>query len=152
MLNKIRFAHINLIAKDWQLLASFYQKIFGCIPVPPERDLSGQWLDAGTGVKNAHITGVHLRLPGLSNSGPTLEILSYDELLEKGSPAANRLGYGHLAFEVEDVPEYRKLILANGGKAVGEVVTVDILNAGKLTWSYLTDPEGNIIELQKWVK
>lgn len=57
------FAHINLIAKDWKKLAYFYETVFGCIPVPPIRDLSGEWLDRATGIKNAHIRGIHLRLP-----------------------------------------------------------------------------------------
>jgi catechol-2,3-dioxygenase len=29
-------------------------------------------------------------------------------------------------------------------------VTIDIKGAGRLTLIYMTDPEGNIIELQKW--
>jgi hypothetical protein len=33
---------------------------------------------------------------------------------------------------------------------VGELVTVDIPEAGRITFAYVTDPEGNVIELQKW--
>jgi hypothetical protein len=84
------------------------------------------------------------------DNGPTLEILSYDNILEKNAPAANRLGFGHLAFEVDNVAKKRALILERGGIAIGEVVTVNIPHAGKLTWCYVTDPERNIIELQKW--
>jgi hypothetical protein len=29
-------------------------------------------------------------------------------------------------------------------------VSLDIPNAGRVTFVYLTDPEGNIIELQHW--
>ena len=42
----------------------FYQDVFGCVPVPPERNLSGAALDAATGVSPAHLQGMHLRLPG----------------------------------------------------------------------------------------
>lgn len=59
-----RFAHINLIARDWQRLARFYEEVFGCVLVPPERDFSGLWLESATGVPGAHIRGAHLRLPG----------------------------------------------------------------------------------------
>jgi catechol-2,3-dioxygenase len=39
-------------------------------------------------------------------------------------------------------------VLAAGGRPVGEVVTL-VNAAGKaLTWVYVTDPEGNVIELQ----
>ena len=40
--------------------------------------------------------------------------------------------------------------MARGGRDVGKLVTLDIAGAGKLTLIYMTDPEGNIIELQKW--
>ena len=33
---------------------------------------------------------------------------------------------------------------------VGDLVTLDIPGAGRLTLVYMTDPEGNIIELQRW--
>ena len=35
-------------------------------------------------------------------------------------------------------------------KAVGDVVTLDVPPKGRVTWCYVTDPEGNIIELQSW--
>ncbi len=37
-----------------------------------------------------------------------------------------------------------------GGGQLGEPVNVDIPEAGRITFAYATDPEGNIIELQKW--
>src|SRR6185436_9992827 len=72
-----RFGHVNLVAADWRLLADFYERVFGCVFVPPERDLGGPVLEAGTGVPGATIRGAHLRLPGLGENGPTLEIFQY---------------------------------------------------------------------------
>ena len=51
---------------------------------------------------------------------------------------------------VPDVEEARNVILAAGGKAVGEVVTLTTADGRHVTWCYVTDPEGNIIELQAW--
>lgn len=144
------YAHTNIIAEDWRSLATFYQDVFNCIFVPPERDQSGQWLEEGTGVKNAHLNGVHLRLPGHGENGPTLEIYSYSEMAEKPSPAANRQGLGHLAFAVDDVAEILANVIEQGGSALGKVVTRDVPGAGRITFAYVTDPEGNIIEVQKW--
>ena len=59
-----RYVHTNLIAADWRALADFYIAVFGCAVVPPERDYTGAALDAGTGLDDAHLQGVHLRLPG----------------------------------------------------------------------------------------
>ena len=145
-----RYVHTNLVARDWRALAAFYQRVFGCRLVPPERDYRGPALDAGTGLAGAHLTGVHLRLPGCGDSGPTLEIFSYDALLEKPPAAVNRPGFGHIAFETGDVGEARAEVLANGGRAVGEVVSLTTSAGGRVTWCYVTDPEGNVIELQMW--
>ncbi len=98
-----RYVHTNLIARDWQTLARFYETIFGCVRVPPERDLAGPDMEAGTGLPAAHLRGVHLRLPGYGDAGPTLEIFTYDRLEERPATAVNRPGFGHLAFSVADV-------------------------------------------------
>jgi predicted enzyme related to lactoylglutathione lyase len=145
-----RFAHVNLIAQDWRKLAEFYEQVFGCTPVPPERNLSGGWLEDSTGVPGAQVQGVHLRLPGYGEQGPTLEVFQYNHQLERQEPAANRPGFAHLAFAVDDVAAARDAVIAAGGGAIGELVSVDIPGAGRITFIYATDPEGNIIELQHW--
>jgi predicted enzyme related to lactoylglutathione lyase len=145
-----RYTHTNLIAQDWRALAEFYRQVFGCVPVPPERDLSGPLMEAGTGVPNAHLRGLHLRLPGYGDAGPTLEIFNYTSLQDKPASAVNRPGFGHIAFAVKDVHAAREAVRAAGGRAVGEVVTTSIATGAQVTWCYVTDPEGNIIELQAW--
>ena len=72
-----RFAHANLVAKDWKRPSTFYQKVFGCTPIPPERHLPGEWLDRATGLAGARVSGIHLRLPGFGDDGPTLDIFQY---------------------------------------------------------------------------
>jgi predicted enzyme related to lactoylglutathione lyase len=145
-----RYVHTNLIATDWRTLADFYQRVFGCTPVPPERDLKGEALEAGTGIPGATIRGMHLRLPGYGDSGPTVEIFQYNQMADRTTTAVNRPGWGHLAFAVEDVAAARAEVLAAGGRSIGEVVTLIIASGAKVTWCYVTDPEGNAIELQAW--
>jgi catechol 2,3-dioxygenase-like lactoylglutathione lyase family enzyme len=145
-----RFVHTNLVARDWRRLARFYQQVFGCVPRPPERNLSGRWLDEATGLSGAHIQGVHLRLPGLAEDGPTLELFQYAEGPDPLPPAANRPGFGHIAFAVEDVQAAHDAVLAAGGGALGEIQSVEVAGAGTVTFAYLTDPEGNLVEVQRW--
>jgi predicted enzyme related to lactoylglutathione lyase len=145
-----RFVHTNIIAQDWRKLAGFYEQVFGCMPVPPERRLSGQWLEDGTGVPRVVIEGVHLRLPGYGERGPTLEIFQYRQQLERQETAINRPGFAHIAFAVDDVKAAREAVIEAGGGVVGEIVTMTIPDAGEITFVYMTDPEGNVIELQKW--
>ena len=147
-----KYVHTNLIARDWKSLSAFYQTIFGCVPVPPERHFRGEDLDWGTGISGAQLDGVHLRLPGYGESGPTLEIFSYNRILPNGGTAVNRAGFGHIAFSTENVSELRQKVLASGGSAVGEIVTLQVATGANVTWCYVTDPEGNIIELQSWSK
>lgn len=147
-----RYVHTNIVAEDWQQLAQFYIAVFGCVPVPPERDIQGAWLNAATGLPAAHIRGVHLRLPGYGPDGPTLEIFQYRPEHPPSPKSINRPGLAHLAFAVDDVATAQEAVLAAEGEAVGEMVTLEIPGAGSVTFVYVTDPEGNIIELQRWSK
>lgn len=150
MIEAARYAHTNLIARDWRALAAFYERLFGCERVPPERDFAGPELERGTGVPGARLTGAHLRLPGHGPQGPTLEIFHYSTLAEALHTAVNRPGFGHLAFTVADVAAARAEVLAAGGRPIGEVVTLTTATGARVTWCYVTDPEGNAIELQSW--
>ncbi len=116
-----RYVHTNLIARDWRKLAEFYQSVLGCVLVPPERHFSGAELEAGTGVRGSHVDGVHLRMPGNGEKGPTIEIFT----------CARRSSH-------------------TGGGAVGDVVTLTTAAGRQVTWGYVTDPEGNVVELQSW--
>jgi len=149
-MTKAVFSHVNLIAEDWRQLSAFYQDVFGCELVPPERDLSGPDLEAATGIAGAHIRGAHLRLPGIGADGPTLELFEYDESVAPAVRAANSRGFAHVAFEVPDVEAELREVIAHGGSTLGEVVRKAIPGRGQLAFVYVRDPEGNIIELQTW--
>jgi catechol 2,3-dioxygenase-like lactoylglutathione lyase family enzyme len=81
-MTKARFAHTSLVAADWRALASFYQRVFGCEVVPPERHFAGPTLEAGTGVTGARLDGAHLRLPGHGPAGRGLH-------MSEGEPGAD---------------------------------------------------------------
>lgn len=148
MIAGARYLHTNLVARDWRALASFYESLFGCEIVPPERNYAAAEVEAGTGVLGSGLTGVHLRLPGHGDHGPTLEIYTYAVTSDGSSPAVNRPGFAHVAFAVESVPDARNQVLSAGGASVGEIVTVTTATGVEITWCYVADPEGNVIELQ----
>ena len=130
---KTKYTHTNIISKDWRVLARFYRDVLDCVIIPPERNLSGEWLDKGTGVKNAVIQGAHLLLPGYGKDGPTIEILQYDRNVPRSPTAPNREGIMHLAFEVEDIEKTASKVLAYGGGNVGEIASLMIEGVGLLT-------------------
>ncbi|MEM1295070.1 MAG: VOC family protein [Verrucomicrobiota bacterium] len=147
---KIRYAHTNIIAEDWKKLMRFYVEVFDCVPVSSERDHRGKHTDDLTGIEDVRVVGQHLRVPGHGEHGPTIEIFTFNQQLSSQEPAINRPGFAHLAFEVEDFEGVRQQILDRGGIDYGKKITIDIPGAGKLTLIYMTDPEGNIVELQRW--
>jgi catechol 2,3-dioxygenase-like lactoylglutathione lyase family enzyme len=112
--------------------------------------LAGDWLEAATGLPGAQIQGIHLRLPGYGDRGPTLEIFQYSRQLGPLATAVNRPGFGHIAFAVHDVQAAHEQVLAAGGSAVGEIQSLEIPDVGQLTFAYMADPEGNVIEIQHW--
>ncbi|MCB0839725.1 MAG: VOC family protein [Bacteroidetes bacterium] len=145
----IKFVHTNIITDDWKKLSEFYIQVFDCKPLLPERDLNGDWLAKATNIKNAHLKGIHLLLPGYENP-PTLEIFEYDKNEPNLKPLANRKGFGHIAFRVSNVNDVLNKVLNHGGSKLGEVVETNIPNVGKLTFVYAKDIDGNIIEIQSW--
>jgi catechol 2,3-dioxygenase-like lactoylglutathione lyase family enzyme len=133
-----------------KIFADFYRAVFGCTPKPPKRKQEGEWLEQGTGVKDASLEGVHLLLPGHGDEGPTLEIYTYGNLLSSPVGPANRRGLGHIAFEVADVHATAQSVVGHGGSLAGAVTEREIEGIGVVTFVYARDPEGNLIELQCW--
>ncbi len=146
----MRFAHTNIAARDWKKVANFYINVFDCKIKPPQRDLSGEWLDKATGLTNAKLEGVHLLLPGHGDNPPTLEIFTYAEMHDTAPIMANYAGFAHIAFEVKDVDATMQTAMENGAQKLGEIINREIENVGLLKFVYLRDPEGNIIEIQSW--
>lgn len=143
----MRYAHTNVIARDWERLSQFYQDVFDCVSLKPRRNQSGEWIEKITAVAGAHIQGEHLLLPGYGDGGPTLEVFSYDVVVEHGKTTPNSLGLTHLAFEVDNVKQVVEKLLSHGGSLVGEIISQDY--GEKIgTFAYARDPEGNIVEIQ----
>ena len=148
----MRYAHTNIVARDWKKLSIFYINVFNCTEKPPERKLSGEWLDKGTGLSKAELKGIHLLLPGHGDKGPTLEIFSYKSTHESEPIMANYTGFTHIAFEVDDVDKILNKAIENGGKLLGRITEKEVEGVGLLKFLYFRDPEGNIIEIQSWKK
>ncbi|MEJ2156272.1 MAG: VOC family protein [Desulfobacteraceae bacterium] len=148
----MRFAHTNIVAKDWRTLSEFYVKVFDCKIKPPERNLSGAWLDRATGLQDAALEGIHLLLPGHGDDGPTLEIFSYQKMHDGNLMMADHIGITHIAFEVNDVDRTLDEAIKRGGQRLGQITEKTVDGVGELKFVYFRDPEGNIVEIQSWKK
>ncbi len=147
----IKYVHTNLVARDWKRLATFYVQVFGCKFKPPERNLKGAWLDSLTSLQGAQIRGIHLQLPGYRRNGPTLEVFQYSTRRRRRFAQTDQPGYGHIAFAVKDVGKTIEEIRQNNGAMVGKRISAKIAGVGRIDVAYARDPEGNIIEVQKWM-
>ena len=56
------------------------------------------------------------------------------------------------AFSVDDDPGIANAIFERGGSSVSELIVREIPGAGVITFQYVSDPEGNILEIQSWKK
>ncbi len=148
----MKYAHTNIVARDWRKLSAFYVNVFGCTEKPPRRALSGPWLDRATGLSRAQLEGVHLLLPGHGEDGPTLEIFSYRNMHASPPMMANHTGFTHIAFAVDDVRQTLQAAVESGGTTLGEITEREVAGVGVLTFVYFRDPEGNIVEIQSWRK
>jgi len=59
-------------------------------------------------------------------------------------------GFTHIAFEVENVEAVLDKAIKHGATKLGELISREIEGVGMLYFTYLRDPEGNIIEVQSW--
>ena len=146
-----KYAHTNINTPDWKRLVQFYIKVFDSKLIPPTRHLYGEWFEKASGIKDAEVHGAHITLPGYDVNGPTLEIFTHTIKNGEQSTTFHQQGYAHIAIAVDDVDATYKKIIENGGSSDGEIVTEYYENMNKtLTMVYAKDPDGNIIEIQKW--
>ena len=142
----MKFCHVSMVARDTDRLADFYKAVFGCEDIAERRHMSGDNVSRGIGLPDVAIYAAWLSLPG--TEGPFLEIFQYETIQDRPWPAANQPGYGHIAFEVDDIQATLDAVVAAGGTQLGETTNLGTVDAPCLC-IYARDPEGNIVELEQ---
>lgn len=51
---------------------------------------------------------------------------------------------------MNEVGAAQTAVVDAGGQIIGEVVTLTTADGRRVTWCYVADPEGNLVELQSW--
>ena len=116
----------------------------------PERDMSGAWLDQVTSLRNAHLRGVHLSLPGYGDDGPTLEIFSYSQLVEADADWKPVRVCPYRVCGRRCEPGVADADRSRWRRQSERLPHTEVGSVGLLRVVYAGDPEGNIVELQKW--
>ncbi len=142
----MKFTHVSMVARSTDKLADFYKTVFGCEDRKDRWQMSGELVSRGNGVPGAEIYCAHLTLPGVD--GPFLEIFEYKDVLDRGMPPVNQPGYSHISFKVDDIQYAFDSVLAAGGTALGEITDFGTPES-PFVYTYVRDPEGNVIELEQ---
>ena len=144
---KIRHVdHIGINVNDLAAAKAFFIDLG--FTIAGESSMQGELLDRVIGLKNAQAELVMLQAP---DGQLNLEVIKYHQPVDPEDiqvPAANKLGLGHLAFQVDDVEEIVATLKQKGHELVGEVQTYE--NIWKLC--YVRGPEGIIVELAERIK
>ncbi|MEH0291435.1 MULTISPECIES: VOC family protein [Agrobacterium] len=144
--NAMRLAHINLVARNVEALATFYVNVMKCDVLREPRTLSGEKVSRGNGLSNSEIRTVWLRFPELEQ--PFLEIHEHRVTHPREQPRVNEPGFGHLAFQMEDISATLSSIIEAGGAQIGQITDFGTPEMPYLI-AYARDPEGNVLELEQ---
>ncbi|NSX87678.1 VOC family protein [Agrobacterium tumefaciens] len=145
----MRLSHINLVARNVETLAAFYVNVMECVVLRAPKTLSGENVSRGNGLSNSEIRTIWLKFPQLER--PFLEIHEHRLIHHRSEPKVNEPGFGHLAFQMEDIGNVLSKIIEAGGAQIGQITDFGTPENPYLI-AYARDPEGNILELEQTVK
>lgn len=152
-MSKIKYCHVCISCRDVQKVSRFYQEVFGCKPLDPKRNMSGEWAGRLIGCDKEHwdeasVIGEHLTVPGYEDDiSLTFELLEYKP---EGADVTRQIfdkGITHICFEVpllKDVAPLVQKVLANGGSLVSQFEDFT-----KERVVYCRDVEGNLLEIRR---
>ena len=145
----MRLSHINLVARNSEKLAAFYVEVLGCEIFRQPTLLSGEKVSRGNGIDNSEIRSIWLKFPQLER--PFLEIHEHTISHHRGEPKVNEPGFGHLAFQVDNLDSVLSDFVKRGGVQIGQTTNFGTDEKPYLI-AYARDPEGNVIELEQACK
>ncbi|MBO9136635.1 VOC family protein (plasmid) [Rhizobium sp. B230/85] len=142
----MRLAHINLVARNVEVLTAFYVNVMKCNVLRELKTLSGENVSRGNGLPNSEIRTIWLKFPELER--PFLEIHEHTTTHHRDQPRVNEPGFGHLAFQMEDIRDTLSKIIEAGGAQIGEIIDFGTPGMPYLI-AYARDVEGNVLELEQ---
>lgn len=135
--------HHGLRVADAKAASDFYCSVLG------GRRLVAPFLLEGEGAERlAGVPGARIRVALVGFEGGALELFEFVEPVVPGwARAAVEGTVPHLALQVEDVDRVLAAVEAAGGQRLWPQVARWGSGAGRLQAIYVTDPDGNVVEL-----
>lgn len=133
-------SHAGLTVSNFEAAVRWYHDKFGFLLVSEDKmePAVTEKLFSLYRVKDARVRLGFLRAPG----GSVLEIFQFEPAAE-GAPAVwNSPGFTHIALNVSALPATVQRLQAEGVQ-----FATPIQRTGEVEWTFLLDPDGNLIEL-----
>lgn len=145
-MTEMRVSHVGLCVADLEIALRFYTEGFGFEVA--ETYGAGEEVAAAAEISG----GARLTSQMIVKDGLRLELMWWAEPGCVGAPSLtrNQLGLTHLSFAVDDVPAAEARLVALGAKAIESTRTSVKNEQVGYDLVFLTDPDGNRIELIKW--
>jgi catechol 2,3-dioxygenase-like lactoylglutathione lyase family enzyme len=145
-MGKLRFDHVGVVVNDLDAVTAFFLGLgFEC--EGSRMLVEGETVDKINGLDGVRAELIMVRTPDGSGK---LELVKYhtptDNIGANALPA-NRLGFRHIAIEVNDLNAIVDGLRDKGFDTVGEVR--DFEDSYRLC--YVRGPEGLIVELAEWI-
>ena len=144
-MGKLRLDHVGVVVDDLDAVAAFF------IDLGFEREggtlVEGEWVDKINGLEGVQAEVVMVRAPDGSGK---LELVKYHAPVDKvgtNPSPANRMGFRHIAIEVNDLNTIVDRLYEEGFDTVGEIR--DFEDIYRLC--YVRGPEGLIVELTEQI-
>ncbi|BBZ15369.1 VOC family protein [Mycobacterium branderi] len=145
-MTELSVSHVGLCVADLRTSLRFYTEGLGFEVA--------ETYDAGAEVAGAaEITGsTQLTSQMITKDGFRLELLWWAEPGCVGAPPGtrNQVGLTHLSFEVDDLPSAEARLVAHGATVIESTRTSVRNDDVGYDLVFLTDPDGNRIELLEW--
>jgi catechol 2,3-dioxygenase-like lactoylglutathione lyase family enzyme len=135
--------HVSVTTADIQRSLAFYGDLLG-IPVLAVAELSGEEVDAITGIEGAKLLTADLDL----GRGQVLELIEYVGAGEGSALPLERPGSGHIGLAVEDLDEVRHRLIDAGSVVRSDQVEMSEPGAWHgVRCMTVLDPDGVAVEL-----
>lgn len=141
-----RFDHVGVVVEDLQRVTAFFEDL-GFERGDPMR-LEGTWVDRIVGLDGVQAEMVMVNAPDGSGK---LELIKYHRPVAREGArqqSANRLGFRHIAYVIEDLDGVVARLRAEGLTTIGDIVNYE--NTYRLC--YIGGPEGLIVELAEQIQ
>ena len=143
MLKKIN--HVNIVVSNLEETKAFFIQLG--FEIGDASELSGEWISSIVGLPDVEARYVTLSLP---NTETNLELIEYTSPPSDKDPnmdKANRIGFRHIAFEVDNIEDEVHRLKEKGIKFLSEIHTYP--KTGKRL-VYLWGPDRILLELAQY--